>query len=130
MSVQILTYGGVVHAIDVPDRDGKVANVALGFAKLEDYLTKSPYFGNITGRYANRIAGGDFSAGRRPHYSLACNNGPNHLHGGVRGFDKVIWRARARASDEESSGVELRYASPDGEEGYPGALETWLSPTP
>jgi aldose 1-epimerase len=120
MSVQILTYGGVVHAIDVPDRDGKMANVALGFAKLEDYLTQSPYFGTITGRYANRIAKGAFTL-EGTSYQLATNNGPNALHGGIKGFDKQVWQAR-EISGSGSVGVELRYTSLDGEEGYPGTL--------
>ena len=127
MSVQILTYGGVVHAIDVPDRDGKVANVALGFAKLEDYLTKSPYFGNITGRYANRIAKGAFTLDGTS-YKLATNNGPNALHGGINGFDKKVWKAK-EVSGSDSVGLELSYTSPDGEEGYPGALATKVTYT-
>lgn len=120
MSAQILTYGGVVHAINVPDRDGKLANVALGFARLEDYLTKSPYFGTITGRYANRIAKGVFTL-EGASYQLATNNGPNALHGGSKGFDKRIWQAR-EINGPDSVGVELSYSSPDGEEGYPGTL--------
>ena len=127
MSVQILTYGGVVHAIDVPDRDGKVGNVALGFAKLEDYLTKSPYFGNITGRYANRIAKGAFTLDGTT-YKLATNNGPNALHGGIKGFDKKVWQAK-EVSGSDSVGLELSYTSPDGEEGYPGALATKVTYT-
>ena len=127
MSVQILTYGGVVHAINVPDRDGKVANVALGFAKLEDYLTKSPYFGNITGRYANRIAKGAFTLDGTS-YKLATNNGPNALHGGIKGFDKKVWQAK-EVSGSDSVGLELSYTSPDGEEGYPGALATKVTYT-
>ena len=127
MSVQILTYGGVVHAIDVPDRDGKVGNVALGFAKLEDYLTKSPYFGNITGRYANRIAKGAFTLDGTT-YKLATNNGPNALHGGIKGFDKKVWQAK-EVSGPDNVGLELSYTSPDGEEGYPGALATKVTYT-
>jgi aldose 1-epimerase len=122
MSVQILTYGGVVHTINVPDRDGRLGNVALGFAKFEDYLTKSPYFGNITGRYANRIAKGTFTLGGTT-YKLAINNGPNALHGGISGFDKKVWQAK-EVSGPDSVGVELSYTSPDGEEGYPGTLAT------
>jgi aldose 1-epimerase len=122
MSVDILTYGGVVHALNVPDRDGNVGNIALGFAKLEDYLTKSPYFGNITGRYANRIAGGAFTLDGQT-YELAKNNGPNALHGGLKGFDKQLWQAR-EVSGGDGVGLELTYTSPDGEEGYPGTLTT------
>jgi aldose 1-epimerase len=122
MSVDILTYGGVVHTLNVPDRDGHVGNIALGFAKLEDYLTKSPYFGNITGRYANRIAGGAFTLDGQT-YELAKNNGPNALHGGLKGFDKQLWQAR-EVSGGDGVGLELTYTSPDGEEGYPGTLTT------
>ena len=97
-----MTYGGVVPEIDVPDRNGKVGNVALGFAKLEDYLTKSPYFGNIIGRYANRIAKGAFTLDGTT-YKLATNNGPNALHGGIKGFDKKVWQARRWASTASAS---------------------------
>ena len=120
MSVAILTYGGVVQAINVPDRDGNLANVALGFASLDDYLTKSPYFGNITGRYANRIAKGQFTLDGTT-YELATNNGPNALHGGVSGFDKKLWAAE-EINGADGVGVALSYTSPDGEEGYPGTL--------
>lgn len=120
MSVGILTYGGVVQAINVPDRDGNLANVALGFANLDDYLSKSPYFGNITGRYANRIAKGQFTL-EGTAYELARNNGPNALHGGVSGFDKKLWAAE-EIEGREGVGLALTYTSPDGEEGYPGTL--------
>jgi aldose 1-epimerase len=127
MSVGILTYGGVVQAINVPDRDGNLANVALGFAKLDDYLTKSPYFGNITGRYANRIAKGQFTL-EGTAYELATNNGPNALHGGVSGFDKMLWSA-TEVNGPDGVGVALTYTSPDGEEGYPGTLATKVTYT-
>jgi aldose 1-epimerase len=127
MSAQILTFGGAVHAINVPDRDGKTANVALGFARLEDYLTQSPYFGTITGRYANRIAKGAFTLDGTG-YQLATNNGLNALHGGIKGFDKQLWQAR-EVSGSGSVGVELSYTSPDGEEGYPGTLTATVTYT-
>ncbi|WP_342235737.1 aldose epimerase family protein [Inquilinus sp. OTU3971] len=120
MSVNILTYGGIVHAINVPDRDGKLGNIALGFAKLDDYLTKNPYFGTITGRYANRIAKGAFMLDGQT-YKLAANNGPNALHGGLAGFDKKVWKAK-EIQGADGVGLELTYTSPDGEEGYPGTL--------
>jgi aldose 1-epimerase len=118
--VQILTYGGIVQSIRVPDRRGRFANVALGFDDLDDYVERNPYFGSITGRYANRIARGRFTLdGRR--YRLATNNGPNHLHGGTPGFDKRVWTATPVPGDE-SVALKLAYVSPDGEEGYPGRM--------
>jgi aldose 1-epimerase len=120
MSVGILTYGGVVQAINVPDRNGTLANVALGFASLDGYLSRSPFFGPITGRYANRIAKGQFTLDGTA-YELATNNGPNALHGGVSGFDKKLWAA-TEIEGRESVGVVLTYTSPDGEEGFPGTL--------
>jgi aldose 1-epimerase len=120
MEVEVLTYGGIVRAIRVPDRDGVLADVALGFADLADYVERNPYFGCITGRYANRIAGGRFSLDGVEH-RLATNQTPNHLHGGAVGFDKRLWAAAA-LDCEDRPGVRLRYTSPDGEEGYPGTL--------
>lgn len=127
MSVAILTYGGIVQAVNVPDRTGAVANVALGFGKLADYVEKNPYFGTITGRYANRIAGGRFTLDGTT-YELAKNNGPNALHGGLAGFDKKLWQAR-EINGADRVGVELTYTSPDGEEGYPGTLDTKVTYT-
>jgi aldose 1-epimerase len=97
MSVAILSYGGIVQRIDVPDRDGRVENVVLGFETVEEYVSDSPYFGAITGRYANRIAHGRFTLDRVEH-QLAVNSGTNALHGGLKGFDKHIWAAEATAS--------------------------------
>ena len=113
-TVKIITYGGIVTEINTPDRKGNVANVALGFDNLADYVAKSPYFGSITGRYANRIANGTFTLDGVV-YTLAKNNGPNALHGGIKGFDKRVWAARI-----VPGGVKFSYTSPDGEEGYPG----------
>ena len=119
MRVGILDYGGTVKEIFAPDRNGKFANVSLGFDNLKDYREKSPYFGCITGRYANRIANGKFSLDGS-EYKLATNNGPNHLHGGDRGFDKYVWRTRILNT---GTGVEFDRTSPEGEEGYPGNLK-------
>ena len=116
-TVKIITYGGIVTEINTPDRKGTVANVALGFDNLADYETKSPYFGSITGRYANRIANGTFTLDGIA-YTLAKNNGPNSLHGGVKGFDKQVW-----AGTIVPGGVKFSRTSPDGEEGYPGTLK-------
>ena len=122
VEVGILTYGGIVQSLLVPDRTGRVANVVLGFPELSDYVAAgSLYLGAIVGRYANRISGGRFSLDERTH-QLARNEGRNHLHGGHLGFDKKVWRARTRQSDTEV-GVVVRHSSPDGDEGYPGALE-------
>lgn len=119
--VELLTYGATVRAIWAPDRHGEIANVTLGFADLAGYLqAPSPFFGCIAGRYANRIAGGIFSLDGET-YHLAANDGPNHLHGGMRGFDKHIWGAE-ELRDQRASGVRFTRTSPDGEEGYPGTL--------
>ena len=122
MKVKIMTYGGIIQSIEVADRKGRVDNVTLGFDNLDDYVTSSPYFGSITGRYANRIAEGRFTLDG-VEYQLATNNGPNHLHGGVKGFDKRVWVAN-EVLDDKSAGLELTYTSPAGEENYPGTLET------
>ena len=116
MRVGILDYGGTVKEIFAPDRNGDFANVSLGFDNLKDYREKSPYFGCITGRYANRIALGKFTLDGL-EYNLAANNGPNHLHGGDRGFDKYVWNTRVL---ETGTGIEFTRTSADGEEGYPG----------
>jgi aldose 1-epimerase len=121
MTVRVLTYGGIVQAIEVPDRDGRPANVALGFAGLDDYARDNrPYFGALIGRYANRIAGGRFGLDGRTH-RLPVNNPPNSLHGGGEGFDKRVWSA-SDAGGGGAAAVELAYTSPAGEMGYPGTL--------
>jgi aldose 1-epimerase len=120
MSVEILTFGGIIKAIYCPDKNGKIENVILGFNTLKPYLETHPYFGAIVGRYGNRIANGKFNIDGT-EYNLATNNSPNHLHGGLKGFDKVIWQAR-EFKDNEKIGLELSYLSKDMEEGYPGNL--------
>ncbi len=121
MEVKFITYGGILTVISVPDRNGRFANVALGFDCLDKYEADHPYFGAITGRYANRIAKGQFCLDDR-EYALFVNDGPNSLHGGKTGFDRRIWSAKEVAGAEHS-GVELSYLSVDGEEGYPGAVD-------
>jgi aldose 1-epimerase len=121
MAVEITNYGGIITSILVPDRQGKFADVALGFDSLDGYLGEHPYFGAIVGRYGNRIANGRFSIGSNT-YTLAKNNGENALHGGLRGFDKVVWSAK-EFTEKGARGVELKYLSKDGEEGYPGDLD-------
>jgi aldose 1-epimerase len=120
MEVTILTYGGILQSIKVPDRRGRFANVTLGFDNLADYVAKSPYFGCITGRYANRIANGRFQLNGQT-YQLPINNPPNSLHGGDIGFDKHVWAATP-LQDRHSVGLELRFTSPDGDQNYPGTL--------
>jgi len=116
----ISTYGGLVIFLKVPDRDGKMGDVVLGYDNLDGYLKDSPYFGALIGRYGNRIAKGKFTLDGK-EYTLAVNNGPNALHGGLKGFDKVIWTPKILVSPSGPS-LELRYVSKDGEEGYPGNL--------
>jgi aldose 1-epimerase len=127
LEVRIMNYGGVVTHLNVPDKNGVVEDVVLGFDKFEDYLAGSPYFGAIVGRYGNRIAGGKFELNGM-EYNLAINNGQNHLHGGLVGFDKVIWEAEA-FQRQESAGLILKYLSKDMEEGYPGNLDVTVTYT-
>ncbi|MEU0671414.1 aldose epimerase family protein [Streptomyces sp. NPDC006172] len=116
--VRVLTYGGIVQSVEVPDREGRTADVVLGFAGLDGYLAHpEPYLGALVGRYANRIAHAGFPLDGRT-YSLAPNNAPNSLHGGERGFDKRVWEA-----EPVEHGVRLSRVSPHGEEGFPGRLE-------
>jgi aldose 1-epimerase len=123
LEVRAITYGAIITAIEVPDRKGAVADVALGFETLEGYLGDHPFFGAVVGRYGNRIANARFTLGGRA-YPLAANNGPNHLHGGIRGFDKYVWAA---APLDGVNGVAFTRTSPDGEEGYPGTLRVRVS---
>ena len=119
VEVDVITYGAIITSVRTADRSGRVDDIVLGFDELSGYLRRS-YFGSVVGRYANRIARGEFTLdGVR--YQLARNNGPNALHGGRRGFDKVVWNAEP-FEDERGAGVTLRYVSADGEEGYPGTL--------
>jgi aldose 1-epimerase len=119
MTTRILTYGGIIVTLDVPDRNGRSDNVTLGFDNLEQYLGQHPYFGAIIGRVGNRIANGRFKLGG-VEYKLATNNGPNHLHGGIKGFDKVVWKSEVVPGGPPA--VRMTYQSRDGEEGYPGNL--------
>jgi aldose 1-epimerase len=125
MEAGITNYGGRVVTLKVRDRDGKFEDVVLGFDDLSGYVGKNPYFGALVGRYANRIANGEFTLGGRI-YKLACNNGPNALHGGLKGFDRVVWEPKD-VSTGDTARLELRYTSEDGEEGYPGNLDVIAS---
>lgn len=120
IEVRIIDYGGIVLSILAPDREGTFTDITLGYDNLEGYLTETPYFGSLIGRYGNRIASGRFTLDG-VEYELATNNGPNHLHGGDHGFDKVLW-ASEPIERSEGVGVALFYESADGEEGYPGRL--------
>ena len=120
MEARITNYGGIVVSLIVPDRNGKSADIVLGFDSLSSYIKDSPYFGALIGRYGNRIWKGTFEL-NGTSYKLAVNNGENHLHGGVKGFDKVVWSVDEQQSNPGKSLV-LSYLSKDGEEGYPGNL--------
>jgi aldose 1-epimerase len=127
MEVRAVTYGGIILSLRVPDPGGALSDIVLGYDSLGGYLESSPYFGAIIGRYGNRIAKGRFTLDGRP-YSLALNNGPNALHGGKKGFDKVVWRAEP-FQKPEGVGVVFSYTSPDGEEGYAGKLDATVTYT-
>jgi aldose 1-epimerase len=120
VEVRAIGYGGAILSVRVPDREGRWGDIVLGYDDLTGYLDDEAYLGALVGRYANRIRRGRFSLDRR-EYTLATNNRPNHLHGGVRGFNKVLWTAEPSRSPE-GVGLALAYTSPDGEEGYPGTL--------
>ena len=120
MTAKVMTYGATLVSLSVPDKRGDVADITLGLDSLEGYMDASPYFGATVGRYANRIAKGKFTLDGK-EYTLAKNNGENHLHGGNKGFDKVLWQAEPFREDK-MVGVKFVYFSKDGEEGYPGNL--------
>jgi len=121
VEAKITNYGGIVVSLKVPDRKGKFDDVVLGFKDLAGYLKPGPYFGALIGRYGNRIAKGRFTL-NGVEYKLAVNNGENHLHGGIKGFDKVIWAGNELKGKAEGPALVLDYLSNDGEEGYPGNL--------
>jgi len=125
LELHAMTLGGIITSLKTPDRSGAMGDIVLGFDRLDEYLKDPPYFGAIIGRYGNRIAGGRFSLDGRS-YDLTTNNGPHHLHGGRKGFDKAIWQAAPSAS---GAGVTFSRTSPDGEEGYPGNLQVRVSYT-
>src|SRR5712691_2506424 len=127
MEVRIMTYGGILQSIRVPDRHGRFANVTLGFNNVADYVAGSPYFGAIIGRYANRIANGTFTLDGVT-YHLPINNGPNSLHGGLVGFDKHVWAATPMTT-RTTAALQLTLTSPDGDQGYPGTLAVQVTYT-
>jgi aldose 1-epimerase len=126
MRVAIATFGGTVLNLFAPDRSGRMGDIALGFSTIEPYFAKSPYFGALIGRYGNRIAKGRFTLDGNT-YQLAKNNGPNALHGGLKGFDKQLWTAEVLGQDPPS--IRLSRLSPDGEENYPGNLKVAVTYT-
>src|SRR6266513_167778 len=127
VEVRAMTYGATIVSLRTPDRGGHLGDIVLGYATVAEYLAQSPYFGAIVGRYGNRIAKGRFSLDGKT-CQLATNNGPNHLHGGVKGFDKVVWGAEPAETDS-SAAVTFSYVSPAGEEGYPGTLRARVTYT-
>jgi aldose 1-epimerase len=127
MEVKITNYGGIVVSIKTPDRNGKLDDIVLGYDTLDGYLKRNPMFGTIVGRYANRIARARFTL-NGVEYTLARNSGENHIHGGPKGFDKQVWRAKP-VSRREGVALELGYLSKDGEEGFPGTLSATVTYT-
>jgi aldose 1-epimerase len=126
MEVELTNYGGILSRILVPDKDGNSENIMLTYNQVEDFINDRYFFGATAGRYANRIAKGKFSIDGT-EYQLATNNGPNHLHGGLQGFNKKFWKASVIDSLENAVGVKMEYLSVDGEEGYPGNLNTTMT---
>ncbi len=127
MEIKVITYGGIITSWTAPDKNGKYENINLGFDSLEQYIQRNPYFGALIGRYGNRIAKGKFEL-EGVMYKLETNNGTNHLHGGVKGFDKVVWEAIPVAAEDAAS-LKLSYLSKDMESGYPGNLNTTVTYT-
>lgn len=125
--LKLTDYGALVVAVETPDRSGRLANINLGFPKLDGYLARHPYFGATVGRFCNRIAKGKFTLNGK-EYQLATNNGANHLHGGIKGFDKQMWQA-TEVKVADAVGVQFSRRSPDGEEGYPGNLDVTVTYT-
>lgn len=127
VELRAMTYGAIIVSLKVPDRAGALGDVVLGHDSLAGYVKSSPYFGAVVGRYGNRIAKGRFTLDGVA-YTLAVNNGPNALHGGLTGFDKMVWRADTMRTSE-GMGIQFRYVSKDGEEGYPGTLSATVTYT-
>ena len=127
IEMRVIDYGGIIVSLRTPDRAGNFGDIVLGMDDLEGYVKSSPYFGAIVGRYANRIAKGQFTLDGTT-YKLAVNNGPNALHGGLKGVDRVVWQAEPSA-DTGGARLVLRYTSADGEEGYPGTLHATVTYT-
>jgi aldose 1-epimerase len=127
IELKATNYGGIITSLMTPDRNGVMGDIVLGFETIEPYVAGTPYFGAIIGRYGNRIGGARFTLDGETH-QLTVNDGPNHLHGGAKGFDKVVWDAESFENDV-GRGVTFRYTSPAGEEGYPGTLQATVTYT-
>jgi aldose 1-epimerase len=127
LKAKVMTYGAILTELQVPDRQGRMGDVVLGFDNLDSYLAGHPFFGATVGRYANRIAGGKFKLDGK-EFKLAVNNGPNSLHGGTKGFDKQVWKAESTSGPDGPS-VKFSYTSADGEEGYPGEVKATVTYT-
>lgn len=127
-SAQILTYGGILMSLQIPDRKGRLEDIVLGYNELAPYLAGHPFFGAITGRIAGRVTDGIIKVEGK-EYALACNDGRNHLHGGLNGLDKRLWAAEPSVSSDGGESLRLTYRSPDGEEGYPGTIELAITYT-
>ena len=127
IEVRVMTYGGVIVTLKTPDRERRVDDIVLGHDDAAGYFTSAAFFGTLVGRYANRIAKGRFTLDGR-EYILATNNGPNHLHGGKKGWDKAVWRPEA-FNDRRGVGVTLTHTSQDGDEGYPGTVKATVTYT-
>jgi len=127
LRAEVMTYGAIIVSLKTPDRTGQFDDIVLGWETAEPYFKGSPFFGAVAGRYANRIANGRFTLDGQ-EYVLAKNNGPNHLHGGIKGWDKVVWQPEA-FNDKTGVGVHLSYTSADGEEGYPGRVKARITYT-
>src|ERR1039458_9069800 len=125
---KIMTYGGIVQSLSVADKNGKFGDVTLGYDALAGYIKETPYFGALVGRYGNRIGGAKFTLEGQT-YTLATNNGPNTLHGGLKGFDKVVWKGVKAEVGPQGPQIELNYLSKDGEEGFPGNLNVFATYT-
>ena len=121
LRAKITNYGAILVSLEVPDRDGNLADITLGYDNLDDYVKRGAFFGATVGRYANRIGGAKFVLDGT-EYKLAANNGENHLHGGIKGFDKVVWKLDEIKSESNKAVVKMSYISEDGEEGYPGNM--------
>ncbi|MHC4516979.1 MAG: aldose epimerase family protein [Planctomycetota bacterium] len=128
LRARITNFGAILVSLHVPDRDGSLGDVVLGFDTLEGYVKQTAYLGATVGRYANRIGAAKFSLDGT-EYTLAANNGPNHLHGGTKGFDKVLWDTQEAVAAEDEAWVKMSYLSADGEEGYPGNLQCTVTYT-
>jgi len=128
LRAKVTNYGGILVSTEVPDRDGKLGDVVLGYDNLDDYVKRGAFFGATVGRYANRIGGAKFVL-EGVEYKLAANNGPNHLHGGKKGFDKVVWKIVDAKTDGDEAILKMKYLSKDGEEGYPGNLDCTVTYT-